>query len=201
MAEHVEDLAELYVIGDLDAAEVKRVESHIAGCRMCMRRVGEAEETLLALERESRVEPMPENRPLRLREPNRWSYPAFALAAAAGIVLGIFTMLPAALRPHDSQRALLAMVNSHFNHAQFAALKPGAPAAKVMYARDRRWLYVVLDGTRRYTVYAGSGPDAQRLGELHPDGATSTLFVDRTITQDEIELRDRANVIEDARVR
>jgi len=201
---HIGDQAELYVLGMLDERERAAVDAHIATCMQCLRRVGEAEETLLALERGDLAEPTPEllDRRMRFGAPPVRRYSTFALAAAAGVVLGILTMLPGYFRPHAPQAALLAMIHSHFNHAQFLPVgSPRAPSAKVVYAHDRSWLFVLADGSERYAVYAINGTAATRLGELQPEGLTSSLYVTHVPTIDAVELRDGNAVVERAQVR
>jgi anti-sigma factor RsiW len=201
--QHIGELAELYVLGDLEPGERSAVEVHIASCMQCLRQVGEAEETLLALERGSLAEPTPAflDRQMRFAAPRR-RYAALALAAAAGLVLGILTMLPGYFRPQAPQAALVAMIHSHFNHAQFAVVgSANAPAAKVIYARDRSWLFVVADGSQRYAVYAINGPASTRLGDLQVQGATSTLYVAHAPAADAVELRDGSTVVERAALR
>ncbi|MBV8196715.1 MAG: zf-HC2 domain-containing protein, partial [Candidatus Eremiobacteraeota bacterium] len=46
---HIGDDAELYAAGALTRDEHAAVDAHIAQCPDCLRRVGEAEETVLAL--------------------------------------------------------------------------------------------------------------------------------------------------------
>jgi hypothetical protein len=46
---------------------------------------------------------------------------------------------------------LLAIATSHFNHSQFTG--PSGPRAKVLYARDYSWYYVVVTGGHSYAVY------------------------------------------------
>lgn len=200
---HIGDLAELYVLGELDSSERAAVETHIASCAQCLRRVGEAEETLLALERGKLAQPAPEWLDLRMHvhaSPRR-RFSALALAAAAGLVLGILTMLPGFFRAQGPpQAALVAMINSHFNHAQFAGA-PNAPSAKVIYARDRSWLFILANGSERYAVYAINGAASTRLGDLQPQGSTSSLYVAHLPAADAVELRDGATVIERAALR
>ncbi len=205
MSEHIGDLAERYALGDLDASEMAALEAHIATCDPCLRLIGEAEETVLALERGYTVAvvPTPLDRPLQLPVRRNIPFAAFAGAAAAGLVIGILaTILAFSSRPNDSQHALVAMVNSHFNHAQFAPVGGAHPApAKVIYARDKRWLFIIATGTERYSVYAVDAQGATRLGELQPEGTSSTLYVDRRITQSTIELHDGPNVVARATIR
>ncbi|MGB6986411.1 MAG: zf-HC2 domain-containing protein [Candidatus Aquilonibacter sp.] len=202
---HIGDLAELYVLGELDPSERAAVEAHIATCIQCLRHVGEAEETLLALERGALAQRTPEalDRRMRFSAPPVRRYAALGLAAAAGLVLGILTMLPGYFHAQGPPHAaLVAMINSHFNHAQFAAVgSTNAPNAKVIYARDRSWLLILADGSERYTVYAINGTASTRLGDLQPEGSTSSLYVAHVPLADAVELRDGAKVIERAALR
>ncbi len=202
---HIGDLAELYVLGELDERERAAVEAHIASCMQCLRHVGEAEETLLALERGDLAEPTPEllDRRMRFGAPPRVRrYAGFALAAAAGLVLGLLTMVPGYLRTQETQHALVAMIANHFNHAQFAPIgSTVAPPAKVIYARDRSWLFIVANGSEHYAVYAVNGSAARRLGDLQSQGSTSSLFVEHAPAADALELRDGDTILERAALR
>jgi hypothetical protein len=124
-------------------------------------------------------------------------------AACAGLVLGILaTFLSFTLRPNNTQPALLAMVHSHFNHAQFAPVaSQSGPPAKVIYARDKSWVFIVADGSLRYSVYAISPTGATLLGNLEPQGTSSTLYVDHPPAATSIELRDGTTVLERAALR
>lgn len=202
---HIGDLAELYVLGDLDASDVATLEEHIAVCAACLRRVGEAEETVLALERGERAEIVPGMFERRLLLPSTRRVPFVGMAAgiAAAFVVGVLaTLLTFSLRTNDTQRALVAMVGSHFNHAQFAPVgSQSAPSAKVIYARDKSWLFIVADGSERYSVYAVSPAGATLLGNLHPQGTSSTLYVDHPRAPTSVELRDGTKVLARAALR
>ena len=194
---HVGEFAELYAIGALDGAERAAVDAHIAGCAQCARRVGEAEETVLALERDVRVDPLAAAvaAPLRLgrrREVPVWWLP---LTAAAALIVGF--LLPNTFARHDTPA--LAMINSHFNHAQFNGEK--APAGKVIYARDRSWYYVIVEGSHRYEVSGVRGGRNVSLGTTEPNGATSELFWRHSAPFERIELRDGGRTIETASIR
>jgi hypothetical protein len=69
------------------------------------------------------------------------------------------------------------MVGSHFAHAQFAALTPDAPKAKVIYARTGAWRFIVVDAHRAYTVAAQGSGGTIRLGQLHVQGGAAELFL------------------------
>lgn len=205
MFEHIGDLAERYALGDLDASETTVLETHIAACDSCLRLIGEAEETVLALERGDTVARVPAMLERRLQLPVRRHIPfvGFAGAVAAGLVIGIISaFLAFSFRPDGTQHALVAMVNSHFNHAQFASVgaQQAAPA-KVIYARDKSWLFVIATGSEHYSVYAVDKQGATRLGELRPEGTSSTLYIDHPVAAGTIELRDGATVVARAALR
>lgn len=193
---HVGEAAELYALGALDAFEQAEVEAHIGGCAECLRRVGEAEETLLALERGTKAVELPRNRGnvLPIARPRRtltWWVPA---AIAAAFILGW-------LIPRTASQpgvATLAMINSHFSHAQFSG---GGPPAKVIYARDRSWYYVIVSGSRRFDVYGLRGASATRLGTTTARGTTSELFVQRQPRFERVDLRDGTALVESASIR
>ncbi len=194
---HVGESAELYAIGALDPAERGAIDEHIAGCTECARRVGEAEETVLALERGVRVDPIAcavlQPRPLRRREPPPvWWIP---VAAAAALIVGM--LLPGLFAQHDTPA--LAMIHSHFNHAQFSGAN--APPGKVIYARDRSWYYVIVEGSHRYDVYGIRNARSVSLGTTEPKGPTSELFWQHREPFDRIELRDGGRAIEAASIR
>lgn len=191
---HIGESAELYAIGALDPAERAAVDAHITHCTECLRRVGEAEETVLALERANSIEETtPGVRPARrfARRSVAWVLP---LAAAAAFILGLLFPRPAP----QNDSAMLAMIRSHFSHAQFAG---SGPDAKVLYARDRSWYYVIVVGSRRYGVYGVRDGRSARLGVTQSRGKTSELFVRSSTRYDRLELRDSGTTIDTATMR
>jgi anti-sigma factor RsiW len=201
---HIGELAELYAVGALDRDERAQVEAHVATCAVCLRRVGEAEETLLALEAGAIAQTPPRRRELKLRNGESRVRTVLRLiaAVAAGIVIGVLATFSAYRHAQDTQPALVAMVQSHFLHAQFMPAGNGtAPAAKAIYARDRSWVFIIARGTEDYAVFAVGQSSARSLGVLHPSGSTSTLFVDSRVAEPSIELREGARVVERAALR
>jgi hypothetical protein len=191
---HIGESAELYAVGALDAAERAAVEAHIEGCVQCLRRVGEAEETVLALERGFVAEPA---RPAGkiVPFPPRGIAPWWlAVAAAAAFIVGM--LIPHAAPQHDA--ATLAMIGSHFSHAQFSG---SGPPAKVIYARDRSWYYVIVTGPHRYGVYGIRDGHSVALGYTQPARGTSELFTRSGVHYDRLELRDGATTIGTAAIR
>lgn len=204
MAErHIDELADLYALGSLSEHESAQVEHHIARCASCARRVGEAEETLLALEGQYELAQPPDAPDFRLQltEPRSVPWWRFAGSIAAGIAIGVGLMYGPARQNGESQRAIDSMIHSHFSHAQFTAVSSGAPSAKVIYAHDRQWLYVILSGREGYEVDAVQGSSRSTLGSLRADGSVSTLFVDRPVSAEEIDLVDNGHVVERAALR
>jgi hypothetical protein len=187
---HVGDDAELYAMGMLSPEERRAVDAHLAQCSTCLRRVGQAEETMLVLDRQYR-----EVR--RARPPlSRWWVPAAVAAAFIAGILFADTFLGRHNAETDSPT--LALIHSHFNHAQFAG---SGPAAKVLYARDRSWLYVIVEGAHRYNVYAGGEGTMRKIGMVEPHGSTSELFARPPAGEQRVELRDGAAALEAAQVR
>jgi anti-sigma-K factor RskA len=197
--DHVGENAELYALGLLDTPEAAAVDAHVRNCTACARRLGEAEETLLELERRVRPAQPPASLDWRMRfgrsAPNMRVWAAVAAAFVIGLLSSamLFRNAPA---PHDA--ATVAMVESHFNHAQFVG---GGPPAKAIYARDRAWLYVIVHAKRSYDVYAVSGSQARRIGSTQSYALTSEAFITNPGVLDAIQLRDGSTVIETARVR
>jgi hypothetical protein len=77
----------------------------------------------------------------------------------------------------DRQRAVQAMVTSHFLHAQFIAPAPDAPKAKLIYARTGNWVYAVAQTGRPLSLRALSPQGGVALGTLHVAGNAAELFV------------------------
>ena len=205
---HVGESAELYALGFLSAGEREELEEHLATCSDCRRVVGEAEETVLQLEREKLPVPTPFTLDRRVKFSSTRSVPALLpwLAVAAAFILGLLPSIPLLLERegvrgmHDA--ASLAMINSHFNHAQFAGTAPNAPPAKLIYARDRSWLYVIVQGNHRFEVDALHGSSTQTLGTTQPAGSASELFMKNGAPNvDTVELRDGGTLVERARLR
>lgn len=183
--EHIEELAELYALGALDDAERASVQAHVHSCAACAQRLGQAEAVIAELTPE--MEP-PASLDVRVRQaftpqprvaPMRWQ----GLVAAAfviGLLPGlIFAALyrPAAPFQADRDRAIAAMVNSHFSHAQFTALTPDAPKAKVLYGRGAQWRFFVAQSTRAYAVQAQNANGTSVIATLHVSGDAAELFV------------------------
>lgn len=204
---HVGESAELYAVGLLSPQEREQIDEHLATCGECRRLVGEAEETVLQLEQGTRpvATPFTLDRSIRFtRERSRVSFVPW-LAVAAAFVLGLLPSIPLLVEREQVNRmhdvASVAMINSHFNHAQFTGTAANAPPAKVIYARDHSWLYVIVQGNHRFEVDALRGSSTHTLGTTQPTGAASELFVRDTPQADTLRLREGNELVETARLR
>ncbi len=105
------------------------------------------------------------------------------LAAAAILVLAVGlgfsfyrnAQLNAALR--DDDLAFVSVVHSHFEHVTLRPIGTAAPAAKVLYAKDGSWIYVLVDRARsKLRVEATVGGVRREFGTLAPHDGVATLF-------------------------
>lgn len=186
---HIDELAELYALGSLEPFEQSKVDAHIATCEACRRRVSDAERVVLALaEAQPQIEP---SRPVP-RAPARASTSPrpsgnawrFAVGIAAGLILPLLILLPVAFRARQAQErdnvALSALVNSHFNHVSFTPSVPGAPPAKLLYARAGEWLYVIVVQPRSdLTVEVRDAHGVRTVGTIAGNRPQGSLFVAR----------------------
>ncbi len=188
MTEHLGENAELYPLGILDDDAAREVERHITLCPECAERVARAEAVAAslaaalplaapspALERRLResARPQPSAKP-------RASLFPFALAAAVALVLLGFGWQTLVLRDRLSADdvALVTMVHSHFNHVSMSPESANPVAAKILYARDGSWIYVIADkpGGSLHAI-ANTATSIVDLGVLTSTGETASLLV------------------------
>ncbi len=205
LTKHVSDFAELYALGVLEPQERANIDAHVASCDPCARSLAEAEATVGALDEVfvPLVEP-----PARLGSriaassdvgvplvqpvshlawpPNRSGrFVTGFLAAAAALLLfvgisgGMLLQRSTTLRQLAQDSSVLATIaTSHFKHASFTARQSDAPIAKVLYARDGRWFYVIVDSASCDCRLVAHSATARRdLGPLDIHGGTATRFV------------------------
>jgi anti-sigma-K factor RskA len=103
-------------------------------------------------------------------------------AVAAALVLALLNAGWQSFRLHREiaveDVALATLVHSHFNHVSMTPLVAGPLAAKILYARDGSWIYVIADrpgGALRALGYAAG--KALDFGTMPSDGKTATLMV------------------------
>jgi hypothetical protein len=198
---HLEELAELYALGSLEAAEESSVRAHIADCEACRQRVSDAERVVLAF---AETEPQVEVRQASLRARAPSSMWRFAAGLAAGLVLPLLILLPVAFHARQSQEqtdvALSALVNSHFNHVAFTRQAADAPAAKLLYARNGQWLYVIVVQPRSDLGVLVRGPNGLRAaGTIPGNRAESALFIAQPGAVSEVLLTRGGSTVAQAR--
>ncbi len=189
MTEHLGEDAELYPLGILDDDAAREVERHIALCSDCAERVAQSEAVAASLAGALPLATPSSALERRLREsarPRRGSGDLranvfrFAIAAAFALVflgLGLQTLL---LRQRLAAEdvALVSMVHSHFSHVSMSPESANPVAAKILYARDGSWIYIIADkpgGPLRAVAHTPAG--VADLGVLSGAGETATLLV------------------------
>lgn len=209
---HIDELAELYALGALSDEDRALVEAHLAQCASCSARVGASEAVIASLvDAGVRAEPAPPELAAHImrsatRRPARAVFaslrPLLGLAAALVLALGL-SLLHVSRQNHDlragldaDEHAFAMLTHSHFRHAEFSKATAGAPAAKVLYARDGSWFYVVMDGAQHNLHVVGeAGGIAHDYGIAGVHGHTTTLFAENTKGTTRIELRDGTSVV------
>jgi hypothetical protein len=188
VTEHLGEDAELYPLGILDDDAARNVELHVASCSDCAERVGRAQAVAASL-----AAALPQATPSpalerRLREsarpqPNakfRASLFPFALAAAFALAfLGLgWQALVLRERLQSEDVALVTMVHSHFNHVSMSPESTNPVAAKILYARDGSWIYIIADkpGGALHAI-ARTAASVTDLGALSSTGETASLLV------------------------
>lgn len=200
--DHLGDAAELYALGSLGELERIRVERHVQTCDACAARVGEAESTVLALI-ESHV-PAGATAPGRVPafvRPARGAVGAVVAAAVAAAIVAFSatTLYDRSARDDRVQTVASAMLAGHFAHAPFVAKQAGAPAAKVVYALEGGWLYVlVAPGPEPLTVTVLQGARRRHVATLPRSDGVRSAFAEVSGRVDLVELVDRGVTIASA---
>jgi hypothetical protein len=205
--DHIGENAELYALGELDELEAARVERHARTCAACSSRLGDAEATVLQLVEAGGVTTVvPEGLDRRVRfVPPAPATRAWIGAVAAAFVLGLlpwgWTMTQQHQNGSTAQPAVDAMLVGHFSHAPLLPLQSGAPPAKVIYAREGGWIYVLAGaGTTSLDVATVTAGRTVVVAALAPSGATRAAFVKIAGRVDAVELLENGKPISAAHV-
>jgi hypothetical protein len=228
MNQHLGDEAELYALGILESVERDAVDAHLAVCAECSQRVGAAEMTVARLASVvPRVEPSPElGTRIRadaatLRSPGirrsakhvareqarrAWLpvWAAVAVSLVLMVALGAAVVQSGRLKDQlqADDVALIHVVYGHFQHAPLTRRVPSAlAAAKVLYANDGSWLYVVVDRPAGdlHLVERVQGTDRDA-GLLARRGSVATLFVRAAGRPAAISLRAAGSIVASAQL-
>jgi len=183
---HDEELIELYALGTLEPEERATVEEHIAGCESCRARFIEAVSVVAAM---TGTQPEDSVERGRSADPRIARFAAlaavFALLFAGALAYAVFERN----RGNEQAAPLAAIVCSHFLHAQFQSAMPQAPAAKVLYARDGSWIYVIVNAPASYALAGIRDGHATELASTSAAGTESTAFVRTVQRYAAVELR------------
>lgn len=182
---HIDQEAELYALGMLEDDERARVDEHLAACDECLRRVGEAEGAVASLVEGTQ----------RVTQPRTPRWPlaiAAAFAVSTAGVLGQNFLMRGQLA---GDGAIMAqMVNSHFDHAQFASPQGEPIGAKAVYERHGKWYQILADGEPNWRVVLVQ-PDGTRdpsAAGFARRGTSSVMTVRPDTPVKTIELDDTA---------
>jgi Putative zinc-finger len=211
MIDHINENAELYVLGSLDDLERARVERHVSGCVDCATRLQEAENAVANLAESLPSHAPPERLHARLQQAVRprarsalWrSIPA---AIAAALVLAFIPTWVAVDRSRHAivamrqdERALAMLASAPFHHAQFMSPKKRPMDAKVLYGMHGNWYYVVVmhpkPGMQVAYVHGGK---MEMLGSVAMHGESGTLYLPVNHKMDELALLQGNDVVGDA---
>ena len=128
--------------------------------------------------------------------------------AAAFALVGLIVSLAFALiRASESaatlrgdELALELMASTRFEQKALAASSDLAPAAKVLYAKDGSWLYVLVQGDagRLHVDVTDGGGVVRDIGAPLQRGDVATLFVPNADTPQQVSLRDANGIIASA---
>jgi len=206
-AAHLGDEAEIYALGALDPVERAAVEAHITTCSECAQRVAAAEAVAASLASALPAYEPPARLGNRIANIGRSPWTATplwtrGLAAAAVLVIALLGWQNFILQGERGRTtvALATIVNSHFLHVMMTKGTPAAPNAKILYARDGAWLYVVVDRPAPGVhVLLGDAPGSDA-GLLRSSGSVSTLFVPNAGRPNSVTLRDANGVVERAKL-
>jgi hypothetical protein len=212
MTDHIDELAELYVVGSLDDLDRQRVERHVATCALCASRLHDAEKAVAELAMGQPLYEPSHVLGLRLREavapPQRqhhWWTVGLAFAAALAIAF-IPTWLAVdrtrivtqAMRQDERALARIAAAPS-FNRAAFVSPRKKPMDAKVLYGPRGDWYYVVVMHPKpgMQVAYVHNGR-MEMLGTVAAHGETGTLYLPVNHKMDELALLEGDTVVADA---
>lgn len=188
MTEHLGEDAELYPLGILDDDAAREVERHIALCSTCAERVAQAQTTAASLAaalpaatpspalKRRLHESLRPHRRAAIRYANLSRFAVAAMVALALIGLGSQTLMLRG-RLANEDLALVTMVHSHFNHVSMAPESANPVAAKILYARDGSWIYIIADKPGGpLDAIASTATGTTDVGSLASAGETATLL-------------------------
>jgi hypothetical protein len=116
---------------------------------------------------------------------------ALIVALLVGLSYSLLTGAEREATLRGDELALAEVLHSHFNHVTMTGTADLAPTAKILYAKDGSWLYVLVEGQAgRLHVVTGGRGSLRDLGTTLQRGALATLFVRNAGKPEQVMLRD-----------
>lgn len=212
MMDHIDENAELYVLGSLDDLERLRVERHVAQCAECAARVHEAEHAVASLAEALPSHTAPKTLQERLKRsihpPQRRSalWRSIPAAVAAALLLAFIPTWVAVDRSRHAivamrqdEQALAKLASSPFHRAQFMSPQKQPMDAKVLYGMHGDWYYVVVMHPKpdMQVAYVHDGK-MEMLGSVAMHGESGTLYLPVNHKMDDLALLEGDKVVADA---
>lgn len=210
---HADESPELYALGSLDETERTQIEAHAAACEACAARLREAQAAVAAMVQLEPLHPAPAALGERLAAslgprwpstPRAWQPAMIALAAAFVIAVAPLSYVLHENRSmHDTMqqddRALARIAASPFARSSFVPRDGGSARAKVLYAKDGSWYYVIVShpDPAMQVAYVHDGR-MEMLGSLRMRGEMGTLYLPVRHKMDQLAIVERGTVLADA---
>jgi hypothetical protein len=114
-----------------------------------------------------------------------------------GLALALFREADSDATLRGDELALSSLAQARFESAALTPASGHAPNAKVLYAKDGTWLYLIVedgDAGRLHVVLTEKGV-ARDLGSPLQRGGIATLFVKQAGKPQRVALRDRSGLL------
>jgi hypothetical protein len=208
---HINELAELYVLGELNARQRAGVDRHVAKCERCRSRLDDARQAVASI---AELEPRHELPPhladrilsgaiaVRAQNSGRRRLAAGLAAAAMLLLFSAHVMQQNGYLSEEiarDDRAIGRMAVTAFDRAAFLTKSGTAAGAQVLYSPDGAWYFVVImhPTSHMQLAYALHGK-LEKLGDLRVRGDCGTLYVSANRKLRELVILDDGKVMAEA---
>jgi hypothetical protein len=200
MSDHIGEDAALYALGCLSESERAMVEAHAAHCHACTQLLAQASDDVCAIASVGPQVPAPADLRERIRliatpavtPLRRRRLSSFVPAVAAVLILAL---IPSVYLWDQTRvmRATMLAQSSALMRITLAAHRTAAFVpmgdAKVMYAPDGSWYFIVMIGVRApVQVLWKHGGQTTMLGTATPQGGVATLYLPQSHRMDQLVL-------------
>ena len=134
------------------------------------------------------------------RMAGRWELERRRSEKIVSLAFALIRASESAATLRGDELALELMASTRFEQKALAASSDLAPAAKVLYAKDGSWLYVLVQGDagRLHVDVTDGGGVVRDIGAPLQRGDVATLFVPNADTPQQVSLRDANGIIASA---